>query len=73
VSPDTNLLAAELRAGRPAAVRRLRAALSEARSLRAAAPALGVSIKTLQGWALRGGTRSIAAVVETVDELGMRR
>ena len=67
------LFAAELRAGRAGAIRRLRRAIERAGSLRGAAIDLGLSPRTAEGWALEGGPNEISAVSEMVGELEMRR
>jgi hypothetical protein len=70
---ELQLFAAELRAGRAGAIRRLRRAIEHAGSLRGAAIDLGLSPRTVEGWALRDGPKEIGAVSEMVGALEMRR
>jgi hypothetical protein len=62
----------DLRDNRKGAVNQVRRALEKGESLTAAAGLLGVSYQALRNWAARGGTRTIPAVADLVDELGMR-
>jgi hypothetical protein len=70
---ELQLFAAELRAGRAEAIRRLRRAIDRAGSLRGAAIDLGLSPRTVEGWALQGGPKEIAAVSRMLGELELRR
>lgn len=71
--PAPSLFAAELRAGSPSAIERLRLALTQAKTLREAASAVGINPRTLEDWVSEGRPSAIAAAVTAWREVRARR